>query len=67
MHLICRMPVILRQKDEEKWLDPDLRDVSKLLPLLAPYSSKEMDAYEVSTIVNSPQNDDPQCIAPAKA
>ncbi|MBI2069471.1 MAG: SOS response-associated peptidase [Elusimicrobia bacterium] len=61
-----RMPVILRQKDEEMWLDPDLKDTSKLLPLLAPYSSKEMGAYEVSTIVNSPQNDDPQCIVPVK-
>lgn len=62
-----RMPVILRQKDEEMWLDPDLKDTSKLLPLLVPFASKEMDAYEVSTIVNSPQNDDPQCIAPVKA
>ncbi|MCI0526850.1 MAG: SOS response-associated peptidase, partial [Nitrospira sp.] len=57
-----RMPVILRQQDEDLWLDPDLKDVDKLVPLLIPYSSEEMEGYEVSTLVNSPKNDTPACI-----
>jgi putative SOS response-associated peptidase YedK len=60
-----RMPVILHQRDEAVWLDPELRDPGKLLPLLKPYPSDEMDMYEVSTIVNSPKNDVPDCIKPS--
>lgn len=60
-----RMPVILRREDEEMWLDPDLRDTARLLPALTPYPPGEMDAYDVSALVNSPKNDVPECIAPA--
>ena len=57
-----RMPVILHEKDEGAWLDPELKDPEKLLPLLKPYPSEEMVLYEVSTVVNSPKNDVPECI-----
>lgn len=60
-----RMPVILKQKDEAKWLDPEIITVDKLLELLKPYPSNEMDFYRVSTIVNSPKNDVPECIVSA--
>jgi putative SOS response-associated peptidase YedK len=59
-----RMPGILRQKDENMWLDPELTDFDKLVPLLGPYPTDLMEAYEVSTIVNSPKNDVPECIKP---
>jgi putative SOS response-associated peptidase YedK len=59
-----RMPVILRREYEDMWLDPDLKYVDKLLPLLAPYPSDMMEGYEVSTLVNSPKNDTPECIKP---
>ncbi len=59
-----RMPVILKEEDESAWLDPELTDFDKLLPLLKPYPSDRMEAYEVSTIVNSPKNDVPECIKP---
>ena len=59
-----RMPVILHEKDEGIWLDPQLADTDKLSPLLKPYSSKEMEAYKVSTFVNSPKNNGPKCIEP---
>lgn len=59
-----RMPVILHHKDESTWLDPELLDPDKLLPLLMPHPSDEMEMYEVSTIVNSPKNDIPDCIQP---
>jgi putative SOS response-associated peptidase YedK len=59
-----RMPVILRPRDEDKWLDPDLKNVDHLIPLLLPYPSDMMEGYEVSTLVNSPKNDVPECIMP---
>ena len=34
-----------------------------MLRLLKPLDASEMDAYEVSTLVNSAYNDDPECIA----
>jgi len=59
-----RMPVILHEKDEAKWLDPEFKDTDKLSSLLQPYPSEQMVAYKVSTIVNSPKNDTPSCIEP---
>jgi putative SOS response-associated peptidase YedK len=59
-----KMPVILHEKDEGLWLDPELKDPLKLLPLLKPYPSDEMEMYEVSTVVNSPKNDVQECIKP---
>jgi putative SOS response-associated peptidase YedK len=59
-----RMPVILHEKDEGLWLDPELKDPEKLTPLLKPYPSEEMELYVVSTVVNSPKNDVPDCIEP---
>ncbi len=59
-----RMPVILHEKDEAAWLDPELHDPAKLKPLLVPYPAEEMEMYEVSTIVNSPKNESPDCIKP---
>jgi len=61
-----RMPVILPQKEESKWLDPELQDSSKLTPILIPYVSDLMEAYEVSPFVNIPGNDSPECIKPVK-
>jgi putative SOS response-associated peptidase YedK len=59
-----RMPVILKQEDEDIWLDNDFRDVKKLFSILVSYPSQMMEAYEVSTLVNSPRNDTPDCIKP---
>jgi putative SOS response-associated peptidase YedK len=51
-----RMPVILDRKDEPEWLDPENDDTDKLKALLKPCPSDWLDAYEVSTLVNSPRN-----------
>jgi putative SOS response-associated peptidase YedK len=59
-----RMPVILHPKDYPEWLDPELRDPKPLQRLLKPYSAKNMVATPVSTRVNSPRNDDPECVEP---
>ena len=57
-----RMPVILDRKNETSWLEPGLRDPARILSLLTPYPSKEMEGYDVSTLVNSPINNGPECI-----
>ncbi|MCT7949933.1 SOS response-associated peptidase [Ancylothrix sp. C2] len=59
-----RMPVILHPKDYDLWLDPDQEKVDVLQGLLQPYSQEEMTAYPVSTIVNKPANDSPECVEP---
>jgi len=59
-----RMPVILRPEAEAAWLDPAQDDPARLLPLLAPLPAEDMDAYRVSTLVNSPAHDSPEVIAP---
>ena len=57
-----RMPVVLREADERRWLEesPDSR-----AELCKPYPSDDLDAYEISTRVNNPANDDATVIEPA--
>lgn len=59
-----RMAVILREGDYDTWLSPDELPPDVLQPLLRPLESEHMDYYKVSTLVNSPANDTPECIAP---
>jgi len=59
-----RMPVILSPQDYDLWLDTTVQGSDPLGPLLRPYPAEEMEAYAVSRLVNSPQNDDPRCIEP---
>ena len=59
-----RMPVILSQKAEQDWLDNNLIDAQKIAQMLTPYPAKEFQADQVSTLVNSPGYDGPECIAP---
>ena len=51
-----RMPVILRQEDEQAWLDKEA-DPSWLLSLLVAYPADKMEAYPVSRAVNNPANE----------
>lgn len=61
-----RMPVILRREAESVWLDRTIEDPAFLLPLLTPYPAEKMNAYAVSTFVNSPRNNSPECLKPLK-
>jgi putative SOS response-associated peptidase YedK len=49
-----RMPVIVRPKDCERWLDPENQDVADIL---APAPSSGMIAYPVNRRVKSSKND----------
>jgi putative SOS response-associated peptidase YedK len=60
-----RMPVILHPRDYAKWLDPSPQTPDQLKPLLKPFPAELMDAYPVSTLVNTPANDTPELVVPA--
>ncbi len=57
-----RMPVILPPEHEAAWLEPTNQDSVALGELLTPYPPETMEAYPVSTFVNSPANDTPDII-----
>jgi putative SOS response-associated peptidase YedK len=59
-----RMPVILPPGEYDRWLDPALKDLDALAPLLVPFPPEEMLAFPVSPRVNTPSVDDEKCIAP---
>ena len=61
-----RMPVILDPEHYELWLDPRQKP-DRLQALLRPYAADKMVAEPVSTVVNNPANDVPECIAPLAA
>jgi putative SOS response-associated peptidase YedK len=59
-----RMPVILPRSGYAQWLDPLPQQPSNLQELLVPFPSGDLEAFPVSTRVNSPVNDDPGCLLP---
>ena len=59
-----RMQVILPRELGSLWLDHDIQNYAALADILRPYPAKTMEAYEVSTLVNSPANDTPELVVP---
>lgn len=56
-----RMPVVLPQEAEEEWLESgpeERRDLCR------PYPDDDLEAYEISTRVNNPNNDEATVIEP---
>ncbi len=60
----ARMPVILAPDAYDAWLDAESGSRDDALGLLRPFAEAPMAFYRVSTRVNSPRNDDPDCLAP---
>lgn len=58
-----RMPVIIEPEDFGLWLEPG-PNPEQALHLLRPFPADKMAAYPVSTAVNNPRNDTPECIQP---
>ncbi|QKG83513.1 SOS response-associated peptidase [Kroppenstedtia pulmonis] len=56
-----RMPVILHSAEESVWLDLK-QDPDQLQGVMEPRESEIFRIYPVSTLVNSPANDHPNCI-----
>jgi putative SOS response-associated peptidase YedK len=59
-----RMPVLLAASHRERWLDPAFDDVQALDQMLRDPPGFTLQASPVSSRVNSPANDDPDCAAP---
>ena len=57
-----RMPVILPRDAEDFWLDGSVDDPAALGSVLTPYEDEAMEAYEVSSLVNSVANDGPEVV-----
>lgn len=62
-----RMPAMLPPASYDTWLDLNLQEADRLQELLGPFPAELMEAYEVPRLVNSPANDGPECITPARS
>ncbi|SIR57633.1 Putative SOS response-associated peptidase YedK [Haladaptatus litoreus] len=59
-----RMPVILAEDEESRWLHDDEEEFESVLDT---FPGNEMRAYPVSKRVNSPKNDSPELVAEVMA
>jgi len=59
-----RMPAILKPEDEKRWLAGGAPLSDEMKKMLRPYPAGEMEAYPVSSRVNSPDVDDERLIQP---
>lgn len=57
-----RMPVVLPEDAWDRWLDPELDDVTELGKLLVPAPSELFEVYPVSTRVNNGRDHSEACI-----
>ncbi len=57
-----RMPVILKPEDEKVWLDTSIPCYRYLQQFLEPFAALKMEAFEVSSDVNTPKNNSPNSI-----
>jgi len=60
-----RMPVVLAEADQDRWLDTAFSDTDKLSDLLRPCDPKLLEAWKVGREVNAPKNQGPELIAEA--
>ncbi|HWE02392.1 MAG TPA: SOS response-associated peptidase [Tepidisphaeraceae bacterium] len=61
-----RMPAIVRKDDRARWLTAGEVEPKDMADILRPFPADEMEAYPVSTQVNKPANDSPDCIEKAE-
>ncbi|MGI3783284.1 MAG: SOS response-associated peptidase [Janthinobacterium lividum] len=62
-HIHDRMPMVVRPDAVDAWLDPTLTDPGRVLDLLAT-DADELEAYAVSSEVNSVKNNGPDLLLP---
>lgn len=58
-----RMPIIIKQEDEARWIDPTVGDMGSLYDMLRAYPSDQLKVIEVSPAVHSPKASGPTLIA----
>ncbi len=66
-HIHHRMPMVVRREAVDAWLDPDLTDAVRVRDLLAVTDAEMLEAYAVSTEVNSVDNNHPGLLDPIPA
>jgi putative SOS response-associated peptidase YedK len=59
-----RMPVVLPEREWERWLDPAFDDVDALSALLVPAPDGALVMHPVSTAVSSVRNQGPELVVP---
>lgn len=59
-----RMPVIVQQRDFDRWLNASPEEAASLADLLVPAPDDFLEAWPVSTKVNSPAIDRPDLVEP---
>jgi putative SOS response-associated peptidase YedK len=59
-----RMPLVVPPEEYARWLDSEIREDVAHLVTLADRAAVGFVSYPVSTLVNSPDNDDPRCLEP---
>jgi putative SOS response-associated peptidase YedK len=63
-HIHDRMPMVISREAVNAWLDPALTDPEEALKLLAVTEADALEAYAVSTDVNSVANNEPSLLDP---
>lgn len=56
-----RMPAILKTQDVKAWLNPGTEQ-KEVLAMLDPYPGDLLEAYPVSSMVNSSRNNNSECV-----
>ena len=56
------MPIIIEPKNFDEWLNPENQEPDEIKPLLKPFDASKMEAYPVTSFVNSPSNKGEKCI-----
>ena len=59
-----RMPLFVEPDHWSRWLDPNLDDLDLVRDLLVPAAPGQLQAYPVSTAVNSVRNNGPELVEP---
>jgi putative SOS response-associated peptidase YedK len=60
-----RMPAILRREHYHAWLTAPILEIQRHTELFRPFESALMKRMLVSSFVNDPQNDSPECVKEA--
>jgi putative SOS response-associated peptidase YedK len=58
-----RMPAMLKATDEDNWISPGFLPPSELDEMLSPYPSGPLESWQVSSMVNSPDNEGKELIS----
>ncbi len=58
-----RMPAIVTEEQGKRWLQPGPISPEEFGQATASYPADKMEARPISTLINSPKNDRPECLA----